>query len=547
MVNVTTPKPYVVQGGLYDSFGNAIEIANVSVDLSTGEQSIELVFDGRAIRRNRVSGPYFLKYLSISGSPQIDFKLDAHTTQAYDFKDFEKSDASFTDTYSDYGKDTDSDGAFNYLTVAVEVDVVTAGKYHLTGWLHDSSGKIVQASKSASLAVGIQTIELDFDGVSIYLNGVNGPDYLKYLTLFNGVGALMDTLNNAYTTTGTYNYSDFQRPLVGLTGSYSDYGTDEDSDGKFDKLTVEMGVLLSRPGYCVAKARLRDANEEEIAWAEKIVQLNSDGPKAIQLDFAGEAIYSHGVDGPYYLSDVYIYHAGDPFQPAYVNEAYTTSSYNYCQFGNCPPVADAGPDRTAMVGPDCMASVDLDGSGSVDPEGDPLESYTWTWSVDGTPYSVTGMNPTIELPLGVHTITLVVEAGTLSSEPDNVVITVIDNTPPSISVSVTPDTLWPPNHKMQPVNVTVLAPDNCDSVADISLTSVTSNEPDNDPSGGDGNTTNDIQEADIGTEDYEISLRAERHGDWTGRIYTVTYIAVDSSGNSATANATVTVPLNQGN
>lgn len=543
-VNVTTPKTYVIEGGLYDSLGNAIEIANVSADLSAGEQSINLEFDGQAVRRNRVDGPYFLRYLSISGSPQIDFKLDAHTTQAYAFTDFEKADASFTGTYSDFGKDTDSDGAYNYLTVAVHVDVEVAGSYHLTGWLHDSSGKIVQASNSASLADGIQTIELDFDGVSIFLNGVNGPYYLKYLTLYDGTGALMDTLNNAYKT-GTYSYGDFQRPLVGLTGSYSDYGTDEDSDGKFDKLTVEMGVLLASPGYCVAKARLTDANEEEIAWAEKIVQLGSDGPETIQLDFAGEAIYNHGVDGPYHLSDVYVYHAGDPFQPSYVNEAYTTSAYNYCQFGNCPPVADAGPDRTAMVGSNCMASVELDGSGSFDPEGESLVSYTWTWSVDGTPYSATGMNPTIELPLGVHTITLVVEAGTLNSEPDTVVITVIDNTPPNIDVSATPDTLWPPNHKMQRVKVTVSATDNCDSALDIFLISVTSNEPDNDPSSGDGNTTHDIQEADIGTEDYEISLRAERHADWTGRIYTVTYIAVDSSGNSATANATVTVPHDQ--
>jgi hypothetical protein len=543
-VNVITPKTYLVEGGLYDSLGNAIEIANVSADLNAGAQTINLDFDGEAIRRNRVNGPFFLWYLSLSGSPQIDFILDAHTTQTYNFTDFEKTDASFTGSYSDHGNDTDSDGAFNYLTVEVGVDVVTAGNYSLTGWLYDSDGKIVQASKSASLATGVQTIHLDFDGASIYLNGVDGLYYLKYLTLFNGTGALMDTLNDAYTTSA-YSYSAFQRPLIGLTGSYSDYGTDEDSDGKFDKLTVEMGVHLSSPGWCVAKARLTDANEEEIAWAEKIVFFDSDGPQTIQLDFAGETIYNHGVDGPYYLSDVYIYHAGDPFQPAYVNEAYTTFAYNYCQFGNCPPVADAGPDQTVMVNSGCMASVDLDGSGSFDPEGDPIGSYTWTWSVDGTPNSATGVTPNISLPLGVHTIALVVDAGTMSSEPDTVVITVIDNTPPSISVSVTPDTLWSPNHKMKTVNATVSVSDNCDTAPEIVLISVTCNEPDNDPLDGDGNTTNDVQGADIGTEDYEIWLRSERNEDGTGRIYTITYMAVDNSGNTATANATVTVPVRE--
>ena len=42
-----------------------------------------------------------------------------------------------------------------------------------------------------------------------------------------------------------------------------------------------------------------------------------------------------------------------------------------------------------------------------------------------------------------------------------------------------------------------------------------------------------------------ISLRAERSGTGTGRIYTLTYSATDCSGNSSTAEVTVTVPHNQ--
>lgn len=50
---------------------------------------------------------------------------------------------------------------------------------------------------------------------------------------------------------------------------------------------------------------------------------------------------------------------------------------------------------------------------------------------------------------------------------------------------------------------------------------------------------------DIGTADYDISLRAERSGKSDGRIYTITYEACDNSGNCATGSATVTVPHNQ--
>ncbi len=93
---------------------------------------------------------------------------------------------------------------------------------------------------------------------------------------------------------------------------------------------------------------------------------------------------------------------------------------------NQPPIANAGDDQTDVpAGDDCTTSVNLDGFGSYDPDGDAL-TYTWTW--DGSTESA--VNPTIQLPLGTTTITLVVNDGNVDSEPDYVDITVIDNTPP---------------------------------------------------------------------------------------------------------------------
>jgi hypothetical protein len=98
---------------------------------------------------------------------------------------------------------------------------------------------------------------------------------------------------------------------------------------------------------------------------------------------------------------------------------------------NQPPVADAGEDRTVAADGDCLGQITLDGSGSTDPDGDEL-SYTWTWN-DGADQA-TGPNPTIELPLGVHEISLVVSDGELDSEPDTVLIEVVDGTPPVIEL-----------------------------------------------------------------------------------------------------------------
>jgi len=96
--------------------------------------------------------------------------------------------------------------------------------------------------------------------------------------------------------------------------------------------------------------------------------------------------------------------------------------------GNDPPVANAGADQTVFTG-GLFSFVTLDGSGSYDLDGDPLY-YHWTWMVGSTPYYATGVSPTVQLPLGSHTITLVVFDGTDYSAPDTVTIQVFQSAPP---------------------------------------------------------------------------------------------------------------------
>jgi hypothetical protein len=91
---------------------------------------------------------------------------------------------------------------------------------------------------------------------------------------------------------------------------------------------------------------------------------------------------------------------------------------------NTPPVANAGSNQVVYAWIDGFADVNLDGSGSYDAEGDAL-TYKWTWTIDGNNYEANGVNPTIGLSIGKHIISLIVNDGTLDSEPNVVVITVI--------------------------------------------------------------------------------------------------------------------------
>jgi FG-GAP-like repeat/Thrombospondin type 3 repeat len=126
-------------------------------------------------------------------------------------------------------------------------------------------------------------------------------------------------------------------------------------------------------------------------------------------------------------------------------------------------------------------------------------------------------------------------------------VTVRDTQPPTLTLHTDPTTLFPPNHEMIPVRVWWEAVDLCDSTGvGVQLVSAVSSEPDDAPGNNDGATTGDIQGADIGTPDTALLLRSERNGKGSGRTYTLSYHAVDHSGNAAPAVATITVPRDEG-
>ncbi len=115
---------------------------------------------------------------------------------------------------------------------------------------------------------------------------------------------------------------------------------------------------------------------------------------------------------------------------------------------NTMPVAEAGQNDAAYAWIDGFAEVTLNGSGSYDEDGDEL-TYFWTWSIGGETYDTSGIDPTIELPVGQHVISLTVNDGFEDSEPNEVVITVIE--PKEGTMEVTPRTI---NGRKAPKKIT---------------------------------------------------------------------------------------------
>jgi hypothetical protein len=101
--------------------------------------------------------------------------------------------------------------------------------------------------------------------------------------------------------------------------------------------------------------------------------------------------------------------------------------------------------------------------------------------------------------------------------------------------------LWPPNHKFHTISGEDCVVDKCDGEdVEVTFLSAWSDEPINDK--GDGNTDPDII---LGCD--SVQVRAERQGGGNGRVYTLTYVAVDDAGNGndTELECVVTVPHDQ--
>jgi hypothetical protein len=201
------------------------------------------------------------------------------------------------------------------------------------------------------------------------------------------------------------------------------------------------------------------------------------------------------------------------------------------------PTATTDPaDQTVCKGATASFSTTASGTGP----------FHYAWTLDGLPFN--GDSPSINVPTGSlssgnHTVA-VTTTGSCGSASQSATLTV--GSPPVITLTTSNINMWPPNHSYH----TFTAADfgatasGCDGdlTSSIVIASVSSDEPENNPLGADGSTLNDIV---IAANCQSTQLRIERDANLNGRVYTITFKVTDSAGNTTTATATVSVPINQ--
>jgi parallel beta-helix repeat protein len=294
-VGVSTAGWYQISSSLYDYNGNYIAYVSVENYLDVGTQTLELRFDGWRINRSGGDGPY---RVSMSLYDEWWNLLDSgeHETQPYSHENFQFL-AKFAPPHSDYGLDTDNDNLYNYLVVDANVRVSTAGWYQISGDLYDNNGNyIASVSVENYLDVGIQTLELRFDGWRIISSGWDGP-YQVYLYLYD---EWWNWLDSGEHWTATYTHDQFQY-LAKFSLPHSDYGLDTDNDNLYNYLVVNANVGVSTAGWYQISGDIYDNNGNYIAYVSVENYLDV-GTQTLELRFDGWRINRSGGDGPYRVS-----------------------------------------------------------------------------------------------------------------------------------------------------------------------------------------------------------------------------------------------------
>jgi hypothetical protein len=137
-------------------------------------------------------------------------------------------------------------------------------------------------------------------------------------------------------------------------------------------------------------------------------------------------------------------------------------------------------------------------------------------------------------PLGTTAVVATATDAAVNTSAAQFSVTVRDTTPPTI-ISLTPSSahLSPPDHQMGPITMTAEVHDTVDPAPNTSIVFVSSNE----PADGVGEGKQQGPDYVIGGP-MEVNLRAERAGQSSGRVYTITVQSRDFSGNLSTKTTT---------
>lgn len=207
---------YLISGDLYTTDNEFIANTESILSVDEGSTSALIKFAGPVIYDKGLNGPFTLKNLSLIdlSGVLIDLIDSAATTDSLSFYDFEKGPdplIELTNEFQEYIIDADSNCVNDYLAVEVGLHLSDSGYVVVKALLADKNGQEIDWAESTKFLKEdtIQSIRLNFDGISILENQTDGPFSIKNIYAFHtGDPSKADFNENGYSTI-EYSYLNF--------------------------------------------------------------------------------------------------------------------------------------------------------------------------------------------------------------------------------------------------------------------------------------------------------------------------------------------------
>ncbi|MDL2269383.1 hypothetical protein LJC71_06330 [Desulfosarcina sp. OttesenSCG-928-A07] len=274
--------PAVPDGGAADPYGPGIH-------------TLSICFSGDQILRSGENGPYDLEITAFD--PALAGQKTV-VTPVYDHLSFgEFGGLASLSGITDTPVDTDDNGRYDGLSVAIETNVILPAEYQIHGSLYDSHNKAIgQTVATHPLDSGEQTVMLQFPGQPILRSGQDGP-YEVAVSLATAKNRGMDGMK---ALTRAYTHLDFEG-ILDLDGVMIDQGIDTNGNGFYDVLRVSFGADIRAAGT------FRIAGYMKMKWKTRRFGVHAmpltltlePGHQTLILDFPGQFIKQYSIDGPY--------------------------------------------------------------------------------------------------------------------------------------------------------------------------------------------------------------------------------------------------------
>lgn len=258
--------------------------------------------------------------------------------------------------FTDHGVDTDFDGLFDQIDIVPTANIVEAGRYLVSVRLRASNGHEFQRSVEATFGAGAVSVDVPFNVSDIIRDlAVDGPYQVAEVRFFEFVGddPIPADIRFDLGPTAAYTLGNLQHARLRLNGTGFAEGLDTNSNGLYDFLHTSVGISADFGGFYQYSASLTDRNGKELGFVAGFVFFSA-GDNTLSLTFPGQPIGQGGVDGPYFLSNLILFGAGQSLlaTTAFTTPAFTASQFEGFILDHTPPVVSVTVTPSVLYPPD---------------------------------------------------------------------------------------------------------------------------------------------------------------------------------------------------